>query len=118
MEVLSNKHPHLMKDNKLVTKHSRPCLIDGFYGQKHLKTPAEVFFIPVLTAMRMSSNLITVHAISKMYVLLLFSEILVDGRHAKLVAESVADLSRCVKKLVTVKQVCATSNFSFNSCCI
>ena len=61
--------------------------------------------------MRMLRNLITVHAVSKFKMCLLFSfsEILVDGRHAKLVAESVADLSRCVKKWVTVKQVCATS---------
>ena len=31
------------------------------------------------------------------------TEILVDGRHAKLVNESVAELSRCVKKLMNVK---------------
>ena len=65
----------------------------------------------------MSSNLIAVHVVSKMYVLLLFSEILFDGRHAKLVKESVAELSRCVKKLVTVKQVCATLIFHYFSSC-
>ena len=46
-----------------------------------------------------------------------FSEVLVDGRHANLVKESVGELSRCVKKLVTVKQVCATLIFDYSSSC-
>ena len=78
-------------------------------------------FIFVPRTMRMSRNLIAVHALSKFKMCLLFSfsDILVDDRHAKLVAESVADLSRCVKNWVTVKQVYATweigkmANFCF-----
>ena len=65
----------------------------------------------------MSINLITVHVVSKMYVLLLSPGILVDHRHARLVKESVAEVSRCVKKLVTVEQVCATSIFHYSSSC-
>ena len=43
--------------------------------------------------------------------LLLFSDVLVDGRHAKLVADSVAELCRCVRNLVKDEKVCATSIF-------
>ena len=50
-----------------------------------------------------------------MYFLLFFSDVLVDGRHAKLVAESVAKLCSCIENLVKDEKVCATSFFLFNS---